>query len=419
MLSPLALGLLAALLGAGSPLSCHRCNGTGLTCTGPLVPCAPLQDACFTLTSETHIGGTPGKVDTFKGCTARTLCPPRSSTLSAGAGVRLRGGSVCCSHDGCNRGAVKLPLAPGVLTGRWCPGCAVEGPACKPKERVPCRDHEDQCLYVAGAIHVGSYNYSYALGGCATRSACVSAVGVYEHPSPWQPASTPLTTSCTPLQPASTTLATSTYSPNNQLHPPGNHMQGGSWKQACSALRCEECFAFTTACSGPVLPCDPGEGACVSGVGHYTLGEGRTLSVAVRSCLEPSSCSQRHFSLTFRPGMAMRMNFTCCHQDGCNTGVVELPSVSSTSNGRSCPSCFAEGADHCDHMTPLPCTGEEDHCFEFTGTITAGNASLTKSSAGCAAPGACRKRVGVTKYARGVFDTLTRAVCYPAPRDEL
>ncbi|XP_059574119.1 phospholipase A2 inhibitor and Ly6/PLAUR domain-containing protein-like [Alligator mississippiensis] len=164
----------------GSPLSCHRCNGTGLTCTGPLVPCAPLQDACFTLTSETHIGGTPGKVDTFKGCTARTLCPPRSSTLSAGAGVRLRGGSVCCSHDGCNRGAVKLPLAPGVLTGRWCPGCAVEGPACKPKERVPCRDHEDQCLYVAGAIHVGSYNYSYALGGCATRSACVSAVGVYE-----------------------------------------------------------------------------------------------------------------------------------------------------------------------------------------------------------------------------------------------
>ncbi|XP_025072266.1 phospholipase A2 inhibitor and Ly6/PLAUR domain-containing protein-like [Alligator sinensis] len=155
---------------AGSPLSCHRCNGTGLTCTGPLVPCAPLQDACFTLTSETHIGGTPGKVDTFKGCTARTLCPPRSSTLSAGAGMRLRGGSVCCSHDGCNRGAVKLPLAPGVLTGRWCPGCAVEGPACKPRERVPCRDHEDQCLYVAGAIHVGSYNYSYALRGCGTRN---------------------------------------------------------------------------------------------------------------------------------------------------------------------------------------------------------------------------------------------------------
>ncbi|KYO28698.1 phospholipase A2 inhibitor and Ly6/PLAUR domain-containing protein-like [Alligator mississippiensis] len=156
----------------------------------------------------------------------------------------------------------------------------------------------------------------------------------------------------------------------------------------------------------------------MSGMGHYTL-EGRTLLIAFRSCLEPDSCRTTHFSLTFRPDVTVRANVTCCHEDGCNTGVVKLPSVSSVPNGRLCPSCYVEGASQCKRMEPLPCTGAEDRCVEFTGTLSAGNMSLTKAAAGCGTPGACQKRVGVTKYARGIFDTLTWAVCYPAPHGEL
>lgn len=88
----------------------------------------------------------------------------------------------------------------------------------------------------------------------------------------------------------------------------------------------------------------------MSGMGHYTLGEcwrgravgvvggsprasmdsappspleGRTLLIAFRSCLEPDSCRTTHFSLTFRPDVTVRANVTCCHEDGCNTGVVK------------------------------------------------------------------------------------------------
>lgn len=53
-----------------------------------------------------------------------------------------------------------------------------------------------------------------------------------------------------------------------------------------------------------------------------------------------------------------------------------VPSVSSVPNGRLCPSCYVEGASQCKRMEPLPCTGAEDRCVEFTGTLSAGNACV-------------------------------------------
>ncbi|XP_067399721.1 phospholipase A2 inhibitor and Ly6/PLAUR domain-containing protein-like [Emydura macquarii macquarii] len=120
--------------------------------------------------------------------------------------------------------------------------------------------------------------------------------------------------------------------------------------------------------------------------------------------------------MTFAPNFTVEVNFSCCATDGCNAGTIPVPAVNLVPNGRQCPSCYAKGADRCKDMKPLPCTGAEDHCVEITGTLIMGDIVLTKAAAGCGSPGSCNLAVGVKKYVQGVVETLSRAMCYPAPR---
>ncbi|XP_065276508.1 phospholipase A2 inhibitor and Ly6/PLAUR domain-containing protein-like [Emys orbicularis] len=140
-----------------------------------------------------------------------------------------------------------------------------------------------------------------------------------------------------------------------------------------------------------------------------------SFSYTAKSGLEPESCEPGPFTLTYARNSTVQVNIACGDTDGCNAGAIPVPTVSPVPNGRQCPSCFAAGADHCEDVVPLACTGAEDHCVEFTGTITAGEITLPKAAAGCGSPGACVKRVGVRKYTQGMVDVLSRAECFPAP----
>ncbi|XP_050786443.1 phospholipase A2 inhibitor and Ly6/PLAUR domain-containing protein-like [Gopherus flavomarginatus] len=181
MAAHLALCLLSALLAIGGSLKCERCSSSDKACTGEPQDCAPSQTSCLILTSETRVGK-EHKLGTYKGCTENKFCPPRSSSLSSAFGLRVRSAAKCCQRDLCNTGAVRLPRAQPKPSGLKCPGCLSDSTECQANETVSCLGAENHCVYFAGSIIAGTRNYTYAVRGCATKSTCVSKVGVYKLP---------------------------------------------------------------------------------------------------------------------------------------------------------------------------------------------------------------------------------------------
>ncbi|CAM4698550.1 phospholipase A2 inhibitor and Ly6/PLAUR domain-containing protein-like [Caretta caretta] len=182
-----------------------------------------------------------------------------------------------------------------------------------------------------------------------------------------------------------------------------------------SALQCEVCASREQSCSGPLQPCAPWEGTCITVVAEIRL-EGNSFSYTGKSCLEPKNCEPGPFSLTFPHNVTARANIACCDTDGCNAGAIPVPTVSSVPNGRQCPSFLRVGPHHWNRKELLACTGTEDYCVMESGIVTWGDIKLRKIVAGCGSPGACMKRAFLKKYAQGVPEILSQAKCFPAPR---
>ncbi|XP_043391542.1 phospholipase A2 inhibitor and Ly6/PLAUR domain-containing protein-like [Chelonia mydas] len=182
-----------------------------------------------------------------------------------------------------------------------------------------------------------------------------------------------------------------------------------------SALQCEVCASREQSCSGPLQPCAPSEGTCVTVVAEMRL-EGTSFSYTSKSCLEPKNCEPGPFSLTYAQNVTLRVNIACCNTDGCNAGAIPVPTVSSVPNGRQCLSIFKLDGIYWKPFGILACTGAEDHCVEESGQLKVGGITVMKIVGGCASPRACMKRVGEKKYAQGVVEWLHGVECYPAPR---
>nr|XP_056702238.1 phospholipase A2 inhibitor and Ly6/PLAUR domain-containing protein-like [Euleptes europaea] len=183
-----------------------------------------------------------------------------------------------------------------------------------------------------------------------------------------------------------------------------------------NSLVCEVCSSKETTCSGPLQTCEDSEDICATLVAEYRIA-GVYFKRTFKECLDASPvCDFAPFSMTFRPSISMRTSFNCCSSDGCNSGQSELPAPSRTLNGFQCPSCFALGASRCHNMDILQCSGNEDHCFEITGTLMIENFNFTKASAGCGTAGLCSKKVGTHRYSKKVVDVLTKVKCFPAIR---
>ncbi|XP_067399720.1 phospholipase A2 inhibitor and Ly6/PLAUR domain-containing protein-like [Emydura macquarii macquarii] len=146
-----------------------------------------------------------------------------------------------------------------------------------------------------------------------------------------------------------------------------------------SALLCKVCESKEESCSGPLQPCAPLEGDCVTSVAAFNLGESYFIYTA-KLCLETKSCEPGSFTVTFPRNFTMRLKVSCCDTDGYNAGAIPVPSVSHVPNGRQCPACYVPGADRCKAMEILACTGAEDHCADVAGTLTAGNFTRTSTT---------------------------------------
>ncbi|XP_077196869.1 phospholipase A2 inhibitor and Ly6/PLAUR domain-containing protein-like [Paroedura picta] len=183
-----------------------------------------------------------------------------------------------------------------------------------------------------------------------------------------------------------------------------------------NSLVCEVCKSKDITCSGTLQTCEDSENNCATLVAEYRFG-GLHIRRTYKECMVSSPiCDFLPFSMTFRPSITMRTSFNCCSSDGCNQEQSELPVAPRIPNGLQCPSCFAIGASRCRNIDILQCSGDEDHCFEITGTLMVENFNFTKATAGCGTAGLCSKKAGVHRYSKKVVDVLTEARCYPAPR---
>ncbi|CAM4698599.1 phospholipase A2 inhibitor and Ly6/PLAUR domain-containing protein-like [Caretta caretta] len=182
-----------------------------------------------------------------------------------------------------------------------------------------------------------------------------------------------------------------------------------------SALQCEVCASREQSCSGPLQPCAPSEGTCITVVAEMRL-DGNSFYYTGKSCLQPKNCEPGPFSLTYPHNVTVLANIACCDTDGCNAGAIPVPTVSSVPNGRQCPSFLRVGSYFWNGKGVLACTGAEDHCVVESGILALGNIILRNTAARCGSPGACVKRLLLKKYAKGVVEILSQAKCYPAPR---
>ncbi|KAJ6615894.1 hypothetical protein lerEdw1_015121, partial [Lerista edwardsae] len=103
----------------------------------------------------------------------------------------------------------------------------------------------------------------------------------------------------------------------------------------------------------------------------------RTFSRTFKECSSSAyhTCHSAPFTMSFRPSISMRISFNCCKNDSCNKPALELPPFLYDFNGLECPSCFALGASRCRNVDTMSCRGNEDHCYEISGTLMAGKSS--------------------------------------------
>lgn len=152
---------------------------------------------------------------------------------------------------------------------------------------------------------------------------------------------------------------------------------------AGAALECEICYAINSnTCSGHYELCKSPQSRCMVTLTETSLTEDTgvmTSAVLEKSCGSAYKCS--HPATLTTKEFRVRVTTKCCAQDFCNNGTMDWKQPNSTVNGAACPSCFAKNSQTCDVKTHVNCTGDEEHCVEYSATREGGS---TITVAGCA-----------------------------------
>ncbi|XP_069075492.1 uncharacterized protein [Pleurodeles waltl] len=158
-------------------------------------------------------------------------------------------------------------------------------------------------------------------------------------------------------------------------------------------LFCEQCFAVhTSSCSGVFKQCSPDVTHCVAGLENNTLGNDTILTV-FKGCLNPfqkAACS-REFSIKTSVA-SFWSSRTCCDSDFCNAGDLQVPAVDEIPNGFTCEDCFTDQpVDECTVTGELQCSGKQNTCANFSGTVARpGKVGRQYSAKGCTTRDFCK-----------------------------
>ncbi|XP_042088039.1 phospholipase A2 inhibitor and Ly6/PLAUR domain-containing protein-like isoform X2 [Ovis aries] len=170
----LASALLCTLLSLGFPLSCEVCVGDGPSCTGKLQTCAPDEDSCVVVVTETNRKASLA-VTSYKGCAKSSECESGLFGITMNPENYMGSRRRCCQKDGCNQDPLPAFVRNHTENGLRCPSCiAAFTETCTASEEALCVGEETRCVAVSGLVQPG---VKFAVRGCGMETACHTKPG--------------------------------------------------------------------------------------------------------------------------------------------------------------------------------------------------------------------------------------------------
>ncbi|XP_055267987.1 phospholipase A2 inhibitor and Ly6/PLAUR domain-containing protein-like [Moschus berezovskii] len=171
----LASALLCTLLGLGYPLSCEVCVSDGPNCSGKLQTCAPDEDSCIVVVTETNRKGSL-TVTSYKGCAKSSECGSGFFGITSNPENYMGSKRRCCQKNGCNQDPLPAFVRNHTENGLRCPSCiAAFTETCTPTEEALCVGKETRCVAVSGIVQPAGDKF--AARGCGTETACHTKPG--------------------------------------------------------------------------------------------------------------------------------------------------------------------------------------------------------------------------------------------------
>ncbi|KAM9756359.1 phospholipase A2 inhibitor and Ly6/PLAUR domain-containing protein-like [Dama dama] len=165
----LGSALLCTLLGLGYPLSCEVCTSDGPNCSGKLQTCAPDEDSCMVVLTESYRKGSLA-VTSYKGCAKSSECDSGSFAITMNTENYMGSRRRCCQDDGCNKEPMPAIVRNHTENGLRCPSCiAAFTETCTSTQEAVCVGEETHCVAVSGLAQPG---IKFAARGCGTETAC-------------------------------------------------------------------------------------------------------------------------------------------------------------------------------------------------------------------------------------------------------
>ncbi|KAJ1072962.1 hypothetical protein K5549_015105 [Capra hircus] len=167
----LASSLLCTLLGLGYPLSCEVCVGDGPSCTGKLQTCAPDEDSCIVVVTETNRKASLA-VTSYKGCAKSSECDSGLFGITVNPENYMGSRRRCCQKDGCNQDPLPAFVRNYTENGLRCPSCiAAFTETCTASEEALCVGEETRCVAVSGLVQPGKGHLEFARRDRGSRQA--------------------------------------------------------------------------------------------------------------------------------------------------------------------------------------------------------------------------------------------------------
>ncbi|KAM3923129.1 phospholipase A2 inhibitor and Ly6/PLAUR domain-containing protein-like [Leptodactylus fuscus] len=153
-----------------------------------------------------------------------------------------------------------------------------------------------------------------------------------------------------------------------------------------SSLSCTVCLVQSPPlCTGNNVTCVPGRVCAATHTVNIEDGVKKN-EFSGRSCVPEKQCRGPGSFSTYNS--QSKKGFSCCYTDNCTPSLPVLPADNTKKNGRTCPTCTADGADWCDTGRTMECTGEETMCI-LQYTNMSGSVSKQSVLRGCATPTIC------------------------------
>ncbi|XP_053867050.1 phospholipase A2 inhibitor and Ly6/PLAUR domain-containing protein-like [Malaclemys terrapin pileata] len=183
-------------------------------------------------------------------------------------------------------------------------------------------------------------------------------------------------------------------------------------------VTCKTCPASANSCPTGTETCkiDTANGGCYMVAEVNTL-EGTQTKAYGRGCLNDKNYHKDvRISFTVGKGKYLRLSSEICGTDNCNSGT-EVPTGSTTENGLQCPTCLSLSSETCESPM-IPCTGDENYCVDFTGTVTKGSSSDKSPfvAKGCSIAFKESIKDGGTLHTSVYIFTITKAAFKPAEK---